>query len=259
MEPSGNYEFGEFRLDRRSRILLKGDATVALTPKAVDLLLVLVDKKGQLAAKSELMAAVWPDTFVEESNLTSNISLLRRQLGVHPAGGEYIETIPKRGYRFVAPVTEMSGEISMLSRESIVPAGTPGTARALGHERSAPGNSQKRALRLRVVMAAAAGLCVLLTLYLERSHFISPPKGRAPEALAVLPLENLSGDPAQDYFADGMTEALTADLFDLRLHQVGLGDQAAVDDLVFGEGEGDPEGNRRRARDQGEDADVDEG
>ena len=104
MPPQAIYEFGQFRLDREARMLLSGGKTVALTPKAVELLLVLVEKRGQLVSKDDLMQAVWPDTFVEEGNLTSNISILRRQLGVLPDGGEYIQTIPKRGYRFVAAV-----------------------------------------------------------------------------------------------------------------------------------------------------------
>src|SRR3970040_1097549 len=121
MEPQASYEFGQFRLDREARILLHGDKTVALTPKAVELLLVLVEKRGQLVTKDDLMHAVWPDTFVEEGKLTSNISILRRQLGEHPDGGEYIETIPKRGYRFVAAVTQIEDghSIPSLGREGV--------------------------------------------------------------------------------------------------------------------------------------------
>ena len=89
MELKNIYEFGHFRLDREARILFSGGKNVALTPKAVEVLLVLVEKRGELLAKDDLMKAVWPDTFVEESNLTTNISILRRQLGVHPDGGEY--------------------------------------------------------------------------------------------------------------------------------------------------------------------------
>ena len=76
----------------------------------MDVLLILVEKRGELVARQELMSAVWPDTFVEESNLSSNISILRRQLGVTPDGGDYIQTIPKRGYRFAAAVKLVQDE-----------------------------------------------------------------------------------------------------------------------------------------------------
>src|SRR5258706_13251952 len=104
METKAIYTFGPFRFERDARILLRDGKIISLTPKVADLLLVLVEKSGQVVTKDELIQAVWPDTFVEESNLTSNISIVRKQLGIHPGGGEYIETIPKRGYRFVAAV-----------------------------------------------------------------------------------------------------------------------------------------------------------
>ena len=107
------YEFGQFRLDREAHLLVSGDKIVALEPKAVEVLLILVEKRGELVARQDLMSAVWPDTFVEESNLSSNISILRKQLGVTPDGGDYIQTIPKRGYRFVAAVKQVQDEPSI--------------------------------------------------------------------------------------------------------------------------------------------------
>lgn len=83
---------------------------VPLAPKALDLLVVLVERKGQLATKEELLQAVWPGTFVEENNLSVNISTLRKALGEGPAGQVFIETVPRRGYRFAAPVTELAEE-----------------------------------------------------------------------------------------------------------------------------------------------------
>ena len=76
----------------------------------MEVLLILVEKRGELVARQDLMSAVWPDTFVEESNLSSNISILRKQLGVTPDGGDYIQTIPKRGYRFAAAVKQVQDE-----------------------------------------------------------------------------------------------------------------------------------------------------
>ena len=106
-QPRVIYEFGRFRLDRQAHLLSSGDEIIALEPKAVDVLLILVEKRGELVARQELMTAVWPDTFVEENNLSSNISILRRQLGATRDGGDYIQTIPKRGYRFVAAVKQV--------------------------------------------------------------------------------------------------------------------------------------------------------
>ena len=101
---SSVHEFGPFRLDAAERLLLKAGQPVSLTPKAFDLLVYLVERHGQLVAKKDLLSAVWPDTFVEEANLTYTISALRKALGDSQDGERYIQTIPTRGYRFVAPV-----------------------------------------------------------------------------------------------------------------------------------------------------------
>ena len=98
------YEFGDFRLDASERLLSRRGATVPLTPKAVDLLLALVEQPGRLLDKEILLKTVWPDTFVEENNLADNIFKLRRVLGDGEHGSRFIETVPKRGYRFVADV-----------------------------------------------------------------------------------------------------------------------------------------------------------
>src|SRR5450759_1396756 len=100
------YEFGPFRVNATERLLQRGDETIPLTPKVMDTLLVLIESKGHVLTKDELMQMLWPDSFVEESSLTQNISLLRRALGEAGNGRPYIETIPKRGYRFIAEVRE---------------------------------------------------------------------------------------------------------------------------------------------------------
>ena len=97
-------EFGPFRLDRAERLLTRGGQPVALTPKAFDLLVYLVDRAGRLAEKRELMAALWPDTVVEEANLAYTVSAVRKALGDSQEGEQYIQTVPTRGYRFVTPV-----------------------------------------------------------------------------------------------------------------------------------------------------------
>src|SRR6185295_10785838 len=98
------YEFGPFVLDARSRILLREGVTVRLTPKAFETLLVLVQHGVQVVDKEQLLKEVWPDTFVEEGSLSRNIYELRKALGDDTSQPSYIETIPKRGYRFLAPL-----------------------------------------------------------------------------------------------------------------------------------------------------------
>ena len=101
---SSVHEFGPFRLDTGERLLLRAGQPVSLTPKAFDLLVYLVEHHGRLVSKKELLSAVWSDTFVEEANLTYTISALRRALGDSQDGERYIQTVPTRGYRFLAPV-----------------------------------------------------------------------------------------------------------------------------------------------------------
>src|SRR5216684_6020767 len=97
------YRFGPFEIDLEQRLLFRAGDSIPLTPKAFDTLAVLVARQGKLVDKAELLKLVWPETFVEENNLTQNISLLRKVLGE----GEYIETIPRRGYRFVMMVEDL--------------------------------------------------------------------------------------------------------------------------------------------------------
>src|SRR5882724_561334 len=100
------YEFGRFRFDPADRLFSSDGVPIPLAPKAFEVLLVLVQNGSRLTTKEELMRKVWPDSFVEDANLTVNISSLRRLLGEGPGGPQYIETVPKNGYRFVMPVRE---------------------------------------------------------------------------------------------------------------------------------------------------------
>lgn len=109
------YEFGPFRLDSAEHLLLREGEPVPLRPKVFDILLVLVENRGHLVEKNKLMNAVWPNTFVEEANLNKNISMLRQALGENQSAHEYIETVPKLGYRFIAAVKELeSGTTELL-------------------------------------------------------------------------------------------------------------------------------------------------
>lgn len=189
LETNGFYEFGPYRLDRASRILLRDGTIVPLTPKALDTLLVLVERPGQPLSKQDLLHSIWPDTFVEESNLAQNVSVLRKALG-----HSYIETLPKRGYRFTAEVHLAACEPSPVVAPQ--PSGSPEPAPARSRRWTA------------ILVLAALVLCSVAGFWYYRQHAAAT----AVRAIAVLPLKNLSGDPQQDYIADGVTELLTAEL-----------------------------------------------
>jgi len=104
------YLFDGFRVDATERLLFKENREVSLTPKVFDTLLVLLENSSHVLTKKELMEKVWPDSFVEENNLAQNISILRKALGEGREGDQYIQTVPKRGYRFVGDVRTTGGE-----------------------------------------------------------------------------------------------------------------------------------------------------
>ncbi len=112
------YEFGAFRLDPAERLLVRNGERVPLALKAFDTLVLLVQNRGRVLTKEQLIEALWPDSFVDENNLTQHISTLRRTLGQET--GEYIETVPKLGYRFVCRVREIAEDASLGAGESEV-------------------------------------------------------------------------------------------------------------------------------------------
>ena len=108
-------EFGPFRLDAAKRVLWRDGRVVPLPPKALDVLVALVEQRGDVVTKDELLKRVWPDTFVEEANLSVNVSALRKALGDGPGGRPYIETLSRRGYRFAALEAPAAGELPTLA------------------------------------------------------------------------------------------------------------------------------------------------
>jgi eukaryotic-like serine/threonine-protein kinase len=159
------HEFGPFRLDAAERLLLRAGQSVSLTPKAFDLLAFLVERHGRLVTKQELMSALWPDTFVEEANLTYTVSALRKALGDGQDGEQYIQTVPTRGYRFVAPVTH---EEELPASQSV--AGTP------------PRFRQNLGLQIGVVALTAAAIAMLP--FVVR-HLRETPDTRMPVRLTI--------------------------------------------------------------------------
>jgi TolB-like protein/DNA-binding winged helix-turn-helix (wHTH) protein len=195
---------------------------VPLTPKVFDLLRLLVQNSGRLVEKDELLREIWPDSFVEEGNLNRNVSILRKVLGEDASGQLYIETVPKRGYRFVASVTTIRGN-GLRAVETGKEAGQVESASEVS-EAELP-VSQEAAKPKRTGLArrwmVVGGLAVLtlgaMVYFLTRGQRKAHPEIRS---IAVLPLQNLSGDPAQEYFADGMTETLINSLAQIRALKV---------------------------------------
>ncbi len=111
------FRFGEFRLYPTEHLLLRDRTAVPLAPKAFDILLYLLRNSGHLVKRDVLMEAIWPDSFVEETNITVNISLLRKTLGSMSDGQPYIETVPRKGYRFNASATECEDDKEATIRE----------------------------------------------------------------------------------------------------------------------------------------------
>jgi len=206
--PKHIYEFGPFRLDPLESLLLRDGQPVSLTPKAFDLLVVLVRNSGHLVDKDTLMKEIWPDSFVEEASLTVNMTALRRALGEKPSELQYVETVPRRGYRFVAPVRECGDDATHSATEE--PAGEIHVSKGEKDPERWVGSHRSRAI--------AGSLALLLVLFIGlslarwRGWFLKKASQPPIESLAVLPLDNLSGDPSQDYFADGVTEELITEL-----------------------------------------------
>lgn len=198
------YEFGPFRLDGNKKLLWRYSQPVALTPKVLETLVVLIELRDRVVTKDELLGRVWGDTVVEEGGLARNISILRKALGEKPDEHTYIVTVPGKGYRFVADVREAAATEAV--REGPTAAAVPGI--------------KPRLLRWLLFGGLAALAAGVLVVFLLR-HPPGAPAGQPPiTSLAVLPLANLSGDPAQEYFADGMTEALIGNLARIRALRV---------------------------------------
>ena len=216
--------FGDFTLDLTRGCLLRSGEEVKLRPQSFEVLKYLVENSGRLVRKEELFKAVWPDTpAVTDGVLVQCVIDVRRALG--DDGKRMVKTKPRRGYIFEAEVTrhEPAGR-AVVYTEEVEGVRVASEEGGLAGEKTEPAKSPappaprsglrglSRAVKLALVCAAAVVLAAI-TLVLYRHY--TDPGGSWPapiRSVAVLPLENLSGDPAQDYFADGMTEALIANL-----------------------------------------------
>ncbi|HUR97175.1 MAG TPA: winged helix-turn-helix domain-containing protein [Pyrinomonadaceae bacterium] len=183
------YEFEDFRLDAARGVLSQGETIINITPKAVEILRLLVENRGETVSKDEIFAEVWPDSFVEEANLSHHIFRLRKALG-ESEDRKLIETVPKRGYRFV-------GELRI--SEPVVSVAEPG--------------EPERPRRWWIVPALAALALISLTsgwyFYSRRTQSATHiENARDIRSIAVMPFVNESGSDEIEYLSDGMTETL---------------------------------------------------
>ncbi len=187
------YDFGEFRLNILDRSLEIAGRPVSLAPKAVDVLIVLVENRGRIVEKADLMSQVWPDTFVEDNNLAFNISVLRKLFGESGASPRFIETVPKRGYRFIATEREAAPE-----PENVEPIAQPLPAPAPATV--LPPRDLRRFWRPALaVLLAAAALIAVWRLGMQP---------QSPRSLAVLPFRALDASSEDDSLEVGLTDAL---------------------------------------------------
>ena len=217
------YEFGPFILDPAERLLHHGAARLELPPRAFDTLLALVENNGRLMEKDTLMRTVWGDTVVEENNLSQVIYMLRKALRDGEDGSRYIETVPKRGYRFVAGVQEKVRDAEAkgsfdLGNAVVAPleivSAPNSNANAKGFSRTTRPELSTHSL-LYALLITLTVLALLVAASWRGGLFRSAELGPI-RSIAVLPLQNLSNDPAQEYFADGMTDELITDLAQIR-------------------------------------------
>src|SRR5574341_421441 len=227
------YEFGAFRIDKLNHVLLRDGEALPLKPKVFDTLLLLIENRDRVIDKDELLSRLWPDTIVEESNLTQNVYLLRKALGEEPHGETFIQTMPKRGYRFVATVTEVdpnsnSEAASAISKEALgdschelageTAAILEEPVTAVGHtdtSRTAP------VIRLKpIVSIAVTAAAILLSIWFGRALLnkrtavgSSSPQIRS---MAVLPFKPLGSDVRDDNLGFGMADTLITQLSSIR-------------------------------------------
>lgn len=176
------YEFGAFRLDLEERVLTHEGQPVHLPPKVLDTLLLLIERRGRVVGKEEMMNLLWPDSFVEESNLTQNVFTLRKALDEGADKVQYVETIPRRGYRFVANVREVQEEFpspaveqtTMTSESSIVVETATQRAGAMTSLAVLPIVSESTDADVEFLMDGMTESIINTLSRLERVHVIAP-------------------------------------------------------------------------------------
>lgn len=219
--PGQVYEFDGFQLDTEKRLLSRAGAPIPLTPRVFETLLYLVEHSGVVLAKERLMEAVWPDSIVEENNLTQNISALRRVFGETPGSHRYIVTVPGRGYRFVANVR--AGEVAQPPDQATIIAPNGTTQPGSDSQPVFPTAPERKTNVARIALMLLVTSALITTgIFAFRMRGSSPleasttPSVLSPEvpvkSIAVLPFENLSADAENAYLATGIQEEILSNL-----------------------------------------------
>jgi TolB-like protein/DNA-binding winged helix-turn-helix (wHTH) protein len=228
--PDRLYEFGSYRVDAVKRVLLRDGEPVPVTSKVFETLLVLIERSGQVLQKDELMKALWPDTIVEENNLTQQISMLRKALGERAGDHRYVVTVPGRGYSFVASVKEIEVDRAPESRAS---ANLIADAReALEHEQAKSEEEEKtdpaaaitsttrrRRMSLTLIVAVfalLAGVGLLISYRWIEGKAEQRESGAPGRSIAVLPFKDLSTRSSDNSLGTGLTDTLIARLSNIR-------------------------------------------
>lgn len=223
------YEFGSFRLDAVKRLLWREGEPVPLTSKSLETLLALVESRGEILDRDSLMSRIWPDTVVEEKNLTINISALRKALGENPREHRYIVTVPGRGYRFVAEVQEISdtNTAEMMLRQSKISVVVEEEEDDGETERGGDGATKRipaswnpAASPGRAVALAVSAIALLVMVLAGGMSWWKTKRAAAEQAgaiktLAVLPFKSLNSQSSEDYLGVGMADVMITRLSNL--------------------------------------------
>jgi TolB-like protein/DNA-binding winged helix-turn-helix (wHTH) protein/Flp pilus assembly protein TadD len=222
---SNLYRFGQFVLDSRKRTLSRADSPVSLTPKAFDVLLFLAQNPNRLVSKEELLQAVWGDTFVEEGNLTQYISHLRKALDDNTEDSRLIVTIARKGYQFTADVTVAEAADTARQAGVQVPTAESSLADTQPALWSPADEATPKAPRhwQKAAFWGASVVFLLVACVASWRQFGGMATSKTQKImLAVLPFQNLTGDPNKEYLADGLTEETISHLGRLNPEQLGV-------------------------------------
>jgi DNA-binding winged helix-turn-helix (wHTH) protein/TolB-like protein len=210
------YEFGPFRVDAGERVLLRDGRPEPLPPKAFDVLLMLVESSGHIVEKDELMNGVWADSFVEEGNLKVTVSMLRKALEEDAGDRQFIETVPRRGYRFVASVKELPSESTQLFvREQTTASITiEESEESEEQEQGKALTAAKRRSRVSLAIACAAVIGLAIAgLYLWTNRTAPGPEMKS---IAVLPFKPVAADARDESLEMGIADTLITKLSNIR-------------------------------------------
>lgn len=221
------YEFGPFTLDPTEKVLRRSGEVILLSPKVVETLILLVEGEGKVQSKEALMDTLWPDSFVEEGSLTQNVSILRKNLGTDENGKQYIETLPKRGYRFATEIRKISGiprktEAVETTQEKFVdespveiPTAEPTPSYVRPEALVATPQARKSfvhpVMLVLLVVALSVAAAITVSMWERKAMTVAELK-----SIAILPFKDIRGERDEAYLGIGLTDSLITKLGNLK-------------------------------------------